>query len=82
MWITLYAIVLFVGLAYDNLNFLSLTFFFLIFSAVEFGVGLVIMLMQHLLTRSIDLDRFGNLAGKFSNTSSSSLLSNKINWKV
>ena len=28
LWITLYAITLFVGLAYDNLNILSLTFFF------------------------------------------------------
>lgn len=82
MWITLYAIVLFVGLAYDNLNFLSLTFFFLIFSAVEFGVGLVIMLIQHLLTRSIDLDQSGNLATKFSNQTSNLLLSNRINWKV
>jgi len=43
------------GLVYDNLNLISLTFFFLILSAVEFGLGLVIMLVQNILLRSINL---------------------------
>jgi len=55
LWITLYSLVIIIGFVYDNVNFLSLTFFFLILSAVEFGVGLVIILLQHILNRSISL---------------------------
>ena len=47
---------LFIGLIFDNLNILSLTFFFLILSAVEFGLGLIIMLVQHIIFRSINLN--------------------------
>lgn len=56
LWITLYAFVLLIGLLYDNTNLVSLTFFFLILSAVEFGVGLVIILLQHIFNRSINLN--------------------------
>lgn len=56
LWVTLYVLVLLVGLLYDNVNLLSLTFFFLILSAVEFGVGLVIILLQNIFTRSINLN--------------------------
>lgn len=56
LWITLYLIVLTVGIIYDNLNIISLTFFFLVLSAVEFGIGLIIMLLQNILTRSIQLN--------------------------
>ena len=55
LWITLYILTLTLGLVYDNLNLLSLTFFFLILSAVEFGLGLVIMLVQNIFLRSINL---------------------------
>jgi len=55
LWITLYIIVLSVGLIYDNINLLSLTFFFLVLSAVEFGIGLVIMLLQNIFFRSLQL---------------------------
>jgi len=48
LWITLYLIVVSVGIVYDNLNILSLSFFVLVFSAAEFGIGLVILLMQFL----------------------------------
>lgn len=48
--------VLLMGLLFDNLNLLSLTFFFLILSAVEFGLGLVIMLVQNVFLRSISLN--------------------------
>ena len=44
-----------VGFLYDNLNLLSLTFFFLVLSAVEFGIGLVIILVQNIFSRSINL---------------------------
>ena len=56
LWITLYILALLIGLLYDNLNILSMTFFFLILSAVEFGLGLVIMLVQNIFLRSINLN--------------------------
>lgn len=66
LWITLYILVLFIGLTYDNLNILSLTFFFLILSAVEFGLGLIIMLVQHIIMRSISLNDTNTNSLKFS----------------
>ena len=74
LWITLYVIALFIGLAYDNLNILSLTFFFLILSAVEFGLGLIIMLVQNIITRSINLNDINVNPLKFA-----SRLNTKIN---
>jgi len=62
------------GLAYDNLNLLSLTFFFLILSAVEFGLGLIIMLVQNIIMRSINLNDSNVNPIKFA-----SRLSNKVN---
>ena len=61
------------GLAYDNLNLLSLTFFFLILSAVEFGLGLIIMLVQNIIMRSINLNDSNVNVLKFS-----SRLTNKL----
>ena len=82
IWITLYALTLIVGLSYDNLNLVSLTFFFLIFSAVEFAVGLVIMLIQHLLTRTINLNTGGNLSSKYVNGFTTPPILNKLVWKA
>lgn len=56
LWITLYALVFLIGLYFDNVNLLSLTFFFLVLSAVEFGLGLIIIMLQHIFNRSISLD--------------------------
>lgn len=81
LWITLYALTLLLGIVYDNLNLLSLTFFFLIFSAVEFGVGLVIMLLQHLLTRTINLNVGGNSSSKFTQSLSNQPFTHKLDWK-
>lgn len=55
LWIMLYVVVLNVGFLFDNINLLSLTFFFLVLSAVEFGIGLVIMLVQNIFLRSLQL---------------------------
>ena len=66
LWISLYVIVLLTGLIFDNINMLSLTFFFLILSAVEFGLGLVIMLVQHIILRSISLNDLNYNSFKFS----------------
>ena len=60
LWITLYMIVLTIGITFDNINFLSLTFFFLVLSAVEFGIGLVLILLQNTLFRSISLSDNNN----------------------
>lgn len=81
LWITLYAIVLFIGLAYDNLNILSLTFFFLIFSAIEFGIGLVLLLLQHILSRTLNLNDSDTNIFKFVNRFKRQLNNNRINWK-
>ena len=62
------------GLAFDNLNLLSLTFFFLILSAVEFGLGLIIMLVQNIIMRSINLNDSNVNPIKFA-----SRLNNKVN---
>ena len=79
LWITLYAIALFVGLVYDNLNILSLTFFFLVFSAIEFGIGLILLLFQNIVTRSINLSNCDNNFLKFSSRFKNKLYINKIN---
>lgn len=66
MWISLYIIVLLIGFLFDNVNMLSLTFFFLIFSAAEFALGLVIILIQHVMLRSIYLNTMSKNTHKFS----------------
>ena len=80
LWITLYVIVLFIGFVFDNLNLVSLTFFFLVFSAIEFGVGLVLLLFQNIITRSINLSDYDSNFIKFSNRFKSKLYINKLNW--
>lgn len=82
LWISLYAIVLFVGLIFDNLNILSLTFFFLVFSAIEFGIGLVLLLFQNIINRSINLNDMDSNFLKFSNRFKNKIYLNRINWKL
>ena len=82
LWITLYGLVLIIGLAFDNLSILSLSFFFLIFSAVEFGVGLVIMLIQHLLTRTLGLDAGGADVTKYSTNTPNPLMTGNLSIKI
>lgn len=81
LWITLYAIVLFAGLAFDNLNLLSLTFFFLVFSAIEFGLGLILLLFQNIINRSINLNEHDTNFLKFVNRFKNKLYLNKVYWK-
>jgi NADH:ubiquinone oxidoreductase subunit K len=80
LWITLYLISLSIGLVYDNVNFLSLTFFFLVLSAVEFGIGLVIILIQTVFMRSISLTNTPNNFFKNSTRFMSRIKTNKVNW--
>jgi len=77
LWVTLYSITVFMGFIYDNVNLLSLTFFFLILSAVEFGIGLVLILLQSILSRSINLGGGNTNAYKFSTRALSKLIINK-----
>lgn len=56
LWVSLYVLVLNMGLTYDNVNLLALTFFFLVLSAVEFGIGVVLILVQNVFLRSVHLD--------------------------
>lgn len=80
LWITLYVVVLFIGLVYDNLNVLSLTFFFLIFSAIEFGLGLVLILLQHVLLRTLNLDEAETNVVKFSSRVRRGVNVNRTRW--
>ncbi len=82
LWITLYCIAIFIGFVFDNLNVLSLTFFFLIFSAIEFGVGLVLLLLQNLIFRSIYLFDFDANYVKFLTRFKKKLYLNKFAWKI
>lgn len=82
VWITLYALALSFGLLFDNLNLLSLTFFFLILSAVEFGVGLVLILLQHTLTRTLDLSSEDSNTYKYKLQRSRLFNLNRVAWKV
>lgn len=82
IWITLYSMVLFIGLIFDNYNIISLTFFFLIFSAIEFGIGLVLLLFQNLIYRSINLNNIDLNFLKFLNKFKTKIFLNKINWKI
>lgn len=66
LWVNLYILSLFIAISYDNINILSLTFFLLILSAVEFGIGLVVILIQNLLFRSIRLSDNSSNFSKFS----------------
>jgi len=66
-------------MVYDNLNILSLTFFFLIFSAIEFGIGLVLLLLQHILTRTLNLNDSETNVFKFVNRFNRKINTNRIN---
>lgn len=80
-WITLYGLVFLIGFLFDNLNMLSLTFFFLIFSAIELGIGLILLLIQNVISRSINLNDNDSNFLKFSNRFKLKLFNNKIKWK-
>lgn len=79
LWITLYILSLSIGFLYDNVNFLSLTFFFLVLSAVEFGIGLVIILIQNVFLRSISLTNNADNFFKNSTRFTSRIKSGKVN---
>lgn len=75
----MYLITVMVGLVFDNLNILSLSFFVLVFSAVEFGIGLVILVMQFLFTRTLNLNENENNFLKFTDRIFKKNYLNRIN---
>ena len=81
LWITLYSLVTLIGFLYNDLNLVSLTFFFLIFSAVEFSVGLVLMLLQHLILRTTSLHTYEKNSTKYNYRSLNTLHINRLIWK-
>lgn len=81
LWITLYSITLYIGILYDNVNILSLTFFFLVFSAIELGLGLIILLIQNVINRTINLADNDVKNIKFLNRFKTKININKIKWK-
>lgn len=81
LWVTLYGLALTVGLIFDNLNLLALTFFFLVFSAIELGVGLILLLLQNLINRSILLYNETSNVKKFLYRFKTKLYINKFTWK-
>lgn len=52
-WITLYLLVLVIAIYQNNLYILVLSLFFLIFSAIEISIGLLIIYLQMLLNNTI-----------------------------
>jgi len=82
LWITLYLLAVLIGIAYDNLNVLSLTFFVLIFSAIELGLGLVLLLLQYIFIRTLGLDYFDTNVFKFSVRAVSQVQLNRLSWQL
>lgn len=80
IWIFLYSIALIVGFYVDNINILSLTFFFLIFSAVEFSLGLIILFFQYILLRSINSDINQQQNNNFNFFKFNKLFINNFKW--
>lgn len=78
LWITIYAITFFIGLHFDNLNVLSLTFFSLVLSAVEFSFGVILILFQNVITRTISIFENDFNFLKFLNRFKSKFYINKI----
>ena len=79
-WITLYVFFFFIGFTFNNLTLLSLTFFSLIFSAIELGIGLVILLFQNVLSRSLSLSEGDKNFLKFANRYKNKISINRIKW--
>ena len=54
---SLYVLARNMDLTYDNVNLLALTFFFLVLSAVEFGIGVALILAQNILRETLGVSR-------------------------
>ncbi len=52
IWITFFCFYLIISIVYDDINCLSLILFFLIFSAIEISICLIIILFQKKIIKS------------------------------
>lgn len=82
IWILLYSLSLFFGIFYDNVYILSLTFFFLVVSAVELSNGLSILALQNNTNKSLNLNYFDVNKDKFLFKTLNKLFINKINFVI
>lgn len=82
LWITLFFIALLIGFLNNDLNVISLTFFFLVFSAIELSIGLILILAQNLILRSITILDLNSNYLLFASRLKNRLFINKINWKL
>lgn len=80
LWVTLYGLALFLSFVLDDLNILSLTLFFLVFSAVELAAGLILLLLQNTLFRSLTLVDGSNNVQNFAERVTKRLFISKFNW--
>lgn len=55
LWISLFCIYLLLSLIYDDINFLTMTLFFLIFSAIEISICLILIIIQKKLFKTLNL---------------------------
>jgi len=81
LWITLYAITLLLGLISNDLNLLSLTFFFLALSASELGAGLMLLSLQNFIYRTLTLTSQNDYANKYNERNMLHFYVNKTKWK-
>ena len=63
----------------NDLNILSLTFFFLVFSAIELSLGLILIVAQNLILRSINVLDMNSNFYLFTARIKNRLFLNKIN---
>lgn len=80
LWVNLFGCALVLGFISNDINVLALTFFFLVLSAIEFGIGLILLLLQNLLFRSISTFENDTNNSKFNIRLKSVLFINKIRF--
>lgn len=79
IWIGFYAITCITGYLYDDLTLLSLSFFFLLFSAAELITGFILILIQNTLIFNTSLADTTLLNSNYSSRLTKNLFLNKIN---
>lgn len=76
VWITLYIFTLLVGFSLNDLNLISLSLFFLVFSALEISIGLVLNLIQQNIFKTLNTS-INPTNNNFFSTKSKKLFLNK-----
>lgn len=58
IWISIFVLYLIYSILFDNINILSMTLFFLIFSAIEISICLILIIFQKKIFKSINVNLF------------------------